>query len=278
MFGSVIVVKRHVQKFDYDFGYKQWFAIMCVKSNRGAEYSKETHTIVVELVKGGSLTSYRASKIYKIPKNTLTDDVKGRRDKLSSSCGRRTDFTPEEETSVTDCIRCLEKWGFGLTRKELQDDNSLHKTGASFQDLILKFIKPDQIPIKQPRKRVCLEAEVITQKDVTHFQQKIEEKNVPKKNKIVQKKKNIVQQKKTRKTSSDESDVDSWLSDSSSDRISEFDDMSDDEMEEKRVAEFSKNNSNSNSQSRDNNKTVNNDETQILTIQILTICLYCFLV
>ncbi|KAK9692951.1 CENP-B N-terminal DNA-binding domain [Popillia japonica] len=85
------------------------------KSNREAGYSKETLTIAVELVKSGSLTSYRASKIYKIPKTTLAGHVKGRRGKLSSSYGRRTDFTPEEETSQADCIRCLEKWGFGLS-------------------------------------------------------------------------------------------------------------------------------------------------------------------
>lgn len=68
------------------------------KSHRGAGYSQETLKIAVDLVKTGLLTSYRASKIYKIPKNTLADHVKGRRGKLSSSYGRRTEFTPEEET------------------------------------------------------------------------------------------------------------------------------------------------------------------------------------
>ncbi|KAF5302360.1 hypothetical protein FQA39_LY10399 [Lamprigera yunnana] len=57
---------------------------------------------------------------------------------------------------------------------------------------------------------------------------------------------------------------DSWISNASSDRIINFDDLSDTEMEEKR--DFSKNNPNSNPQSRQNNETINNDENQISTI------------
>lgn len=156
-----------------------------------------------------------------------------------------------------------------MVNVQLQEDNNSHKTGATFEELLLKIIKRDQVPTKQPRKRVCLGAEVITQKDVTHFQQKTQEKKVSKKKRIVQNKKNVVQQKKPHKISSDESDLDSWVSDASSDRINEFDDLSDAEIDEERdlVAEFSQNNSNSNPQSRENNETVNNDENPILTIQ-----------
>lgn len=155
-----------------------------------------------------------------------------------------------------------------MVNVRLQDKSNFHNAGAGFQELLLKFIKRDQVPTKQPRKRVCLGAEVITQKDVTLFQQKTQEKKVSKKKKIVEKKK-IVQKKKTRKISSDESDLDSWTSDSSSDRITEFDDLSDVEMEQKNefIAEFSKNNANSNPQSKEKNETSNNDENQILTIQ-----------
>lgn len=234
------------------------------------------NVVPIELFDPTALQRWKSSQAQKMADESLPSTSAQDNHQMPTSTTRmHNDYqiTPDlllDETSVILNQDQESSMGaLAMVNVQSQDDNNSHKTGATFEELLLKFIKRDQVPTKQPRKRVCLGAEVITQKDVTHFQQKTQEKKVSKKKKIVQRKKNIAQEKKTRKISSDESDLVSWISDTSSDKISEFDDLSDAEMDKERdfIAEFSQNSSNSNPQSRQNNETINNDENQILTIQ-----------
>ncbi|CAH2006301.1 unnamed protein product [Acanthoscelides obtectus] len=131
------------------------------KSQRGYGYSKEDLRTAVNIVKSGQMSIYRASLMYHIPKNTLSDHVKGRRGQKSSTYGRRTDLSFEEETCLADCIRCMEKWGFGLTRKELlgivEDYVKTNKIKTQFkndkpgEDWFLNFKRRHKLSIKTPQ-------------------------------------------------------------------------------------------------------------------------------
>lgn len=82
-------------------------------------YSKEDMNNAVEAVKSGSLTLYRASKTFKIPKTTLFKRVKGQRGIKSQTLGRPTAIPFDEEMKIAECLKSMEKWGFGLSKKEL---------------------------------------------------------------------------------------------------------------------------------------------------------------
>lgn len=89
------------------------------KTARGSAYTPDALRAAVESVKSKRLTLYRASCLYNIPKNTIADHVKGRRGQKSSSYGRSTDIPHEQELFLANGIRTMEKWGFGLSRKEI---------------------------------------------------------------------------------------------------------------------------------------------------------------
>ncbi|KAK4883386.1 hypothetical protein RN001_006705 [Aquatica leii] len=137
-------------------------------------------------------------------------------------------------------------------------DNSV-KTQTSFEEIILGFIKRDQVTTKKPRKRVCLGAEVITRKDVTRFQNTQVTKKIKPKKDI---------QKKKRDISSDKSEVESWKSDVSSDRITEFDDLSESPTDEETNSVVRcTNNANSNPPNRKNKESIDSEQDQVLSIQ-----------
>lgn len=130
------------------------------KSHRVYGYSQETLQTAISNVNSGLMTIYRASLVYNIPKNTLSDHVKGRRVQKSSSYGR-TDLTPEIEKSLVECIRCLEKWGFGLTRKEIvqlvadyvriNNIKTQFKNGIPGKHWFLNFKRRHNLSIKIPQ-------------------------------------------------------------------------------------------------------------------------------
>jgi hypothetical protein len=82
-------------------------------------YSKEELNTAVENVKSGRMTLYRAAKLYKIPKATLFKDVKGMRGVKSQTFGRPNALPFHEKKQIAECLKLMEKWGFGLSKKEV---------------------------------------------------------------------------------------------------------------------------------------------------------------
>ncbi|KAK4876288.1 hypothetical protein RN001_012710 [Aquatica leii] len=147
-----------------------------------------------------------------------------------------------------------------MGKNQSKYDNNSVKTQTSFEEIILGIVKRDQVTTKKPKKRVCLGAEVITRIDVTQFQHNTQ---VTKK---IKTKKNI--QKKKRDISSDESEVESWKSDVSSDRITEFDDLSESPTDEETNSVVRcTNNANSNPPNRENKESIDSEQDQVLSIQ-----------
>jgi nitroimidazol reductase NimA-like FMN-containing flavoprotein (pyridoxamine 5'-phosphate oxidase superfamily) len=87
------------------------------KSQRG-NYSKQTFDEAIEEIKAGHLNTYRASKKYSIPLNTIMNHLKGRRGIKSKSFGRYTAIPIEDEKRLAEDLLKLEKYGFELSRKE----------------------------------------------------------------------------------------------------------------------------------------------------------------
>lgn len=104
-----------------------------VRKKPPVKYSKETLKTAIEAVKNHEVTLYRASKTYNIPKATLFKHVKGQRGVKSSTMGRPTTIPYEEERNIAESIKLMEKWGFGLSKKELLS-------------LIARYVKEKNIP------------------------------------------------------------------------------------------------------------------------------------
>ena len=88
------------------------------KTTRAA-YSAEDLKTAVEHVTSGKCGTLRASKLFKIPRSTLKDHIKGRRGIKSSTMGRPTALAIKDEEALANGLKSLEKWGFGLSRKEV---------------------------------------------------------------------------------------------------------------------------------------------------------------
>lgn len=87
------------------------------KTNR-ASYSKETLDNALDEIHRGCLTLHQAAEKYEIPYSTLQSRKKGRRGK-SSSQGRQTAIPEEYERKLAEGLITMEKWGWGLCRKEV---------------------------------------------------------------------------------------------------------------------------------------------------------------
>lgn len=87
------------------------------KTERGS-YSKEKLKEAAEAVRNGSLSGYKASQLFNIPRMTIMDCVNQRRIK-SNTLGRNTALGTEAETMLANGLKLMEKHGFGLSRKEL---------------------------------------------------------------------------------------------------------------------------------------------------------------
>jgi hypothetical protein len=89
------------------------------KSNRATSYSRDLLLTVVADIQRGVITTTQASKLHNIPITTIRDRIKKRRGLKSLSLGRRTALSSEDEIRLANCIRTMEKWGFGLSRREV---------------------------------------------------------------------------------------------------------------------------------------------------------------
>jgi hypothetical protein len=59
------------------------------------------------------MTLYRAARLHKIPKATLFKHVKGMRGVKAKRC------VDQLLSKIAVCLKLMEKWGFGLPRKEV---------------------------------------------------------------------------------------------------------------------------------------------------------------
>lgn len=84
------------------------------------------------------MTTPRAHKLFHIPKTKIFYHLNGIRSQKSNSQGRTTVIPREDETRLTNGLRGLEKWGFGITR-------------------LLKVAEKEKIISRHPSKMTCLE-------------------------------------------------------------------------------------------------------------------------
>ncbi|KAJ8879552.1 hypothetical protein PR048_020160 [Dryococelus australis] len=70
-------------------------------------------------VQSGRISAYRAAKDFKIPLNTVTDHVNGRRGRKSTSHGRPTAFPLDVEKKIAACVITMVQHRFVLSRKNI---------------------------------------------------------------------------------------------------------------------------------------------------------------
>lgn len=124
-------------------------------------YSSADLQNAVAAVKNGEVTIYRASKLYKIPKATLYKHVKGQRGVKSKSLGRPTALPAEDEEKIAEGLRAMEKWGFGLSKREVLEtigryvrENKIEtpfKDGVPGDDFFIRFRKTHKLSLKKPQ-------------------------------------------------------------------------------------------------------------------------------
>lgn len=89
------------------------------KTSRAENYTQEELRTAVEAVKSGRQTIVQAATQFQIPKPTLVDHVKNRRGAKSTTQGRPTALSPEDENRLASLIKIMEKCGYGLTKKNV---------------------------------------------------------------------------------------------------------------------------------------------------------------
>lgn len=131
------------------------------KTTRGSKYTKDDLQAALGEIAAGRLTEYAASKRFKIPTSTISNHRRGIRGAHSNSQGRSTAIPLVAETKLAECLKCMEKWGFGLTRKEVMDlvgqyvDRNhlvtVFKNGRPGEDWFLKFKERHGLSLKKPQ-------------------------------------------------------------------------------------------------------------------------------
>jgi hypothetical protein len=124
-------------------------------------YSKEDLKTVMESVKSGRMTIYRAAKLYKIPKATLFKHVKGSRGVKSQMLGRPTALLFHEEKKIADCLKLMEKRGYGLSKKEILEmigryvnENNIptpFRGGVPGNEFFSRFKRTHNLSLKKPQ-------------------------------------------------------------------------------------------------------------------------------
>lgn len=89
------------------------------KTARATKYTKEDISNALENIQSGRLTLHAAATQYNIPKSTLHDHLKGTHGQKSQSLGKATVIPIHHENILAGGLKTLEKWGFGLCRKEV---------------------------------------------------------------------------------------------------------------------------------------------------------------
>lgn len=90
-----------------------------VKKLPDVKYSETDIKKAIETMKTDKITIKEAAIKFGIPYHTLYCRVIGKRGQKRTGRGTITVFTSQEETELADGIKTMEKWGFGLSRKEV---------------------------------------------------------------------------------------------------------------------------------------------------------------
>lgn len=146
------------------------------KSNRRSTYDETTLQRALAEIRRGVITQYGAHKKFGIPQMTLSYHRRGIRGKKSSSMGRSTAIPINEEAKLAECLITMEKWGWGLTRRDIFNTveqyvtrNKLKtpfKNGRPGEDWFLGFSKRHNLSIKKPQsveyaRKKCLDPFII---------------------------------------------------------------------------------------------------------------------
>lgn len=86
-------------------------------SNRRKSYS--SNELLLEAVNGVLSLVTKAFTKYNIPRTTLNGHISGHRGVKSKTYGRFTALNHVDELKIADNLRIMEKYGFGLSRKEV---------------------------------------------------------------------------------------------------------------------------------------------------------------
>lgn len=91
------------------------------KTKKGDSYSKNDLYLAKEAVQSKQMTISSAAKLLNIPRPTLYDHINGRRGMKSNTMGRNTALGPQLEQKLANLIKTMDKYGHGLSRKEVLD-------------------------------------------------------------------------------------------------------------------------------------------------------------
>lgn len=126
------------------------------KSNKAA-YSKEILQDAIRAVKNGSMFVNAAS----IPRTIIVNRIYERRGFKSDTLGRSTMLSHEIEESLAHNLHIMEKYGFGLPRKEMLQVvgeyvngnciSNTFKNGVPGEDWFLRFKKRHTFSVKKPQ-------------------------------------------------------------------------------------------------------------------------------
>ena len=135
-------------------------------------YTEEDMAKAVEAVNNGELSRKRASSRYCIPRATLVGRLTGWKNRApakQSKPGRVPDLTPAIEEDLAENLKILNKWGFGLSRKEIinlvgtfvKENNIVtrFKDGVPGKDWFIGFCKRHNLSCKKPIKRQSIRTE-----------------------------------------------------------------------------------------------------------------------
>ncbi|KAI5640710.1 DDE superfamily endonuclease domain-containing protein [Phthorimaea operculella] len=84
----------------------------------GKRYTREALAAAIEDVRSKRLSSYRAAKVYNVPRTTIMVRM---RDGETTGPGRRTSIPNEMEVSLANALKILQSWGFRLTKHDVID-------------------------------------------------------------------------------------------------------------------------------------------------------------
>jgi transposase len=117
-------------------------------------YSLQNLKAAVYDVKVGRMTVFKAAREHNIPYSTIYTHAKGIRGIKSTTKGRPTVLSVDDERKLVLCLKTLEQWGFGLIRKELLEKvgqfvrknhiDTPFKNGTPGKDWFLSFKKRHQ--------------------------------------------------------------------------------------------------------------------------------------